>query len=110
MGGPMMGTAVADLQSPVLKQNNALLCLSEKAAALPAPGPCIRCGRCVRACPMGLMPSLIETAFKMKDVDELKALKVNLCIECGCCSYVCPAKRQLVVTNKLSKRLIAPKK
>ena len=59
---------------------------------------------------MGLMPSLIETAFKMKDVDELKALKVNLCIECGCCSYVCPAKRQLVVTNKLSKRLIAPKK
>ena len=56
------------------------------------------------------MPSLIETAFKMKDVDELKALKVNLCIECGCCSYVCPAKRPLVVTNKLSKRLIAPKK
>ena len=46
----------------------------------------------------------------MKDVDELNALKVNLCIECGCCSYVCPAKRQLVVTNKLSKRLIAPKK
>ena len=56
------------------------------------------------------MPSLIETAFKMKDVAELKALKVNLCIECGSCAYVCPAKRQLVVVNKLSKAMIAPKK
>ena len=52
----------------------------------------------------------IKNAEQMKDIDELKALKVNLCIECGCCAYACPAKRQLVVVNKLSKRLIAPKK
>ena len=56
---------------------------------------------------MGLMPSLIETAFKMKDVDELKALKVNLCMECGCCSFGCPAHRPLVQTNKLAKAKLA---
>ena len=109
-GGPMMGFAMFDLNVPVTKTSSSILAMTKDEVAENEPTPCIRCGRCVRACPMGLMPSLIETAFKMKDVDELKALKVNLCIECGCCSYVCPAKRQLVVTNKLSKRLIAPKK
>ena len=110
MGGPMMGTPLFDMSYPLVKNNNAMLAFTKEDVPLYDPSACIRCGRCVRACPMGLMPSLIETAFKMKDVDELKALKVNLCIECGCCSYVCPAKRPLVVTNKLSKRLIAPKK
>ena len=110
MGGPMMGTPLYDVNYPMVKNNNAILAFKKADVPVVQETACIRCGRCVRACPMGLMPSLIETAFKMKDVDELKALKVNLCIECGCCSYVCPAKRSLVVTNKLSKRLIAPKK
>ena len=71
---------------------------------------CIRCGRCVRACPMSLMPAAIETAYKLKKEDDLKALKVNLCIECGFFSFVCPSHRPLVVTNKMAKRMIAPKK
>ena len=110
MGGPMMGTPLYDVNYPLVKNNNALLAFAKADVPHYEETACIRCGRCVRACPMGLMPSLIETAFKMKDIDELKALKVNLCIECGCCAYACPAKRQLVVVNKLSKRLIAPKK
>ena len=110
MGGPMMGTPLYDVNYPLVKNNNALLAFAKADVPHYEETACIRGGRCVRACPMGLMPSLIETAFKMKDIDELKALKVNLCIECGCCAYACPAKRQLVVVNKLSKRLIAPKK
>ena len=110
MGGPMMGTPLYDVNYPLVKNNNALLAFAKADVPKIQETACIRCGRCVRACPMGLMPSLIETAFKMKNIDELKALKVNLCIECGCCAYACPAKRSLVVVNKLSKRLIAPKK
>lgn len=103
MGGPMMGTAVADLKSPVLKQNNALLCLSEKAAALPAPGPCIRCGRCIEACPMGLSPVEIAGAFQKGNVEALDEMMVDLCIGCGCCTFVCPAKRPVCQTMNLAK-------
>ena len=108
MGGPMMGFAVPTLDYPVLKNNNAILAFSaEKTAEAEAPEtPCIRCARCVNACPLGLMPAAIEKAFNAGDVDALKALKVNLCMECGCCAYVCPAKRNLVSVNRLAKKMI----
>lgn len=110
MGGPMMGIALYDLNYPLVKNNNALLVFGAKEAKVYEETACIRCGRCVRACPMSLMPAAIETAYKLEKTEELKALKVNLCIECGCCSYVCPAKRHLVVTNKMAKKMIAPKR
>lgn len=110
MGGPMMGITIYSDELPMTKNNNAMLAFGAQAAKVYEETACIRCGRCVRACPMNLMPAAIETAYKLKKVDELKALKVNLCIECGCCSYVCPAHRSLVVTNKMAKRLIAPPK
>lgn len=93
MGGPMMGTAVADPAFPVLKQNNALVAFGPAAAALPAPGPCIRCGNCINACPMGLSPVEIAGAYTKNDGEMLDKLMVDLCIGCGTCSYVCPAKR-----------------
>lgn len=106
MGGPMMGIAVPDLNYPVVKNNNAILAFDEAQSKEPAETPCIRCGKCVSACPFDLMPAGIEKAFLAGNVDKLKELKVNLCMECGCCAYVCPAKRRLVMTNRLAKTMI----
>ena len=108
MGGPMMGFAVPTINYPVLKNNNAILAFSaaKTAEAEKPETPCIRCARCVNACPFSLMPAAIEKAYKAGNVDTLKALKVNLCMECGCCAYVCPAKRNLVSVNRLAKKMI----
>ena len=106
MGGPMMGIAVIDDKQPLIKNNNAILALNKQDAALLQPTACIRCGRCVRACPFRLMPAAIEKAYQAKDVEALKKLKVMNCMECGCCSYSCPAKRDLVGVNRLSKKMV----
>jgi len=102
-GGPMMGIAVPDLNQPIMKNTNAILAMNRDDALPPEPTACIRCGRCVRHCPLKLMPTDIETAFELDRIDSLIELKVNLCMECGCCSYICPARRPLVQTNKLAK-------
>jgi len=106
-GGPMMGVALDSLDYPLLWQNGSFLALDEKDAKLPEPGPCIRCGRCVEACPMNLMAFQITKAYRARDLDTLKAIRADLCIECGCCAYVCPAKRDMVTSNKLAKRFMA---
>ena len=106
-GGPMMGISVPDLDQPVLKATNATLAFSAKDALLPEPSACIHCGKCVDACPFGLMPVELDQAFENKDIERLKKLKINLCVECGCCAFTCPAKRQLVQSHKLAKALVA---
>ena len=105
-GGPMMGIAIPDVSMPVVKTTNAVLALNKKDAAVPEETVCIRCGRCMRNCPMKLMPVEIETAYRSGKPEWLDMHKVNLCLECGCCAYVCPAKRQLTHTMKLSKRML----
>lgn len=102
-GGPMMGISVPSPDSPVLKNTNAILAFGKAAATAPRTTACIHCGRCVNHCPLGLVPTEIEKAYKAKSGELLEKLQVNLCMECGCCSYICPAKRPLVQTNKLAK-------
>jgi len=102
-GGPMMGIAVPDMYQPVMKNTNAILAFDEKDAVPPKPTACIRCGRCIKHCPLRLMPTEIETAFELDKVEDLISLKVNICMECGCCSYICPARRPLVQVCKLAK-------
>lgn len=104
LGGPMMGIAQFSLELPVTKQTNAITILSE-AQRLPEESPCIRCGRCVEACPMSLLPVQIERCTLNKDVAGLKKLNVSACMECGCCAFVCPAGRRLVQAMKEAKRL-----
>ena len=77
------------------------------------PTDCIRCGRCVAACPMQLMPTKLEQASQRKDVETLNSLNIMTCMECGCCSFSCPAGRRLVQAIRLGKsyvRRAAPKK
>ncbi|MBE6731547.1 MAG: electron transport complex subunit RsxC [Ruminococcaceae bacterium] len=102
-GGPMMGIAVPDLSAPILKNTNAIIALNKKDSVTPEPTECIRCGKCLLHCPFSLQPVKIAAAYNAKDGAELKNLKVNLCMECGCCSFICPARRPLVQTNRLAK-------
>ena len=104
-GGPMMGMCIYDLNTPVIKTNNAILALKKDKKEVHT--NCIRCGRCINACPVGLMPTELEKAYQQKDADRLKTLKVNLCMNCGSCSYVCPAKRNLAETNQLAKMFVS---
>lgn len=103
MGGPMMGIAVPDLDQPIVKNNNAIIALNEKDATPAEETDCIRCGKCVYACPLNLMPAALEKAYDARNVESLVANDVNLCMNCGCCSYVCPAKRNLAQKNQLAK-------
>lgn len=103
MGGPMMGTALYTDDFPLLKNNNAILALSENQVSTIKNNPCIRCGRCVDNCPMKLSPAEIQVAFEHSDVDALKQLGAANCIECGSCTYVCPAKRSITQMMRLSK-------
>ncbi len=106
MGGPMMGMAIPTDENPIVKNTNGILAFDEKDAILPKETECINCGRCVATCPLSLMPNRISRAYKIKDVEQLNALDIRTCMECGCCSYVCPAKKDLVGTNKLAKALV----
>lgn len=100
-GGPMMGMCLPSADYPVIKTMNAVLALP--AAAPHAETACIRCGRCIQACPLRLMPTELEKAYNRRDAAALRRLRVDLCMLCGCCSYVCPAHRPLAESNGLAR-------
>jgi len=109
MGGPMMGTALSDLDVPVTKLTSSLLALSESTVAV-RKYPCINCGVCVRVCPLRLIPSRMAKFVEKENIDD--AVKWNLmeCTECGTCAYACPAKINLVQFFKMGKNKVLAKR
>lgn len=108
-GGPMMGIAQYSIDVPVIKGTSGILVLPEDRIALKNPKPCIKCARCVDACPMNLLPLFISAYSLKNDFDKCKEYHALDCIECGSCSYVCPSKRPLVESIRLAKREILRK-
>lgn len=104
-GGPMMGFAMFDLNVPITKTSTALLALTKDEVSAMEPGPCINCGRCVEVCPGRVIPSRL--ADYAERFDEKAFLENNgmECCECGCCSFICPAKRPLTQEIKSMRKL-----
>ena len=102
-GGPMMGVAQCTEDVPVTKLMSGLVLMNADEARGLDEGPCIRCGACVRECPAGLMPCLINLASNKEMWLETKAYDAADCVECGMCSYVCPANRRLTPSIKRAK-------
>lgn len=99
-GGPMMGMALFDLNVPIGKTSSALLCLTRDAVAEMEPSACIRCGRCVAACPSSLVPQKMMEYAEANNVEGFIDINGTECYQCGSCTYVCPAKRQLTQAFK----------
>lgn len=102
-GGPMMGKAIMDTSAPTVKTTSSILVMNEKEAKRQEPTPCIRCGKCVDACPMGLEPVLLSTLCSQDKWEEAEKECVMDCIECGCCLFTCPANRPLLDMIRVGK-------
>lgn len=103
IGGPMMGAAISTLDFPVTKGTNGILLLSKKFSIKTDYEPCIRCGKCVSACPMNLLPNMLGQLSSFNKFDLLDDYYISDCMECGSCAYICPANRPLLQWIKLGK-------
>ena len=105
-GGPMMGRAMVNLDSPVTKGCSGITVMSEQDARRREASQCIKCAKCVSACPMGLEPYFLSKMTQKKNWDELEARMITSCIECGCCQSTCPAYLPLLDWVRLGKQTV----
>ena len=102
-GGPMMGKAVINTDVPTAKGSSGILIMNNKEARRGEPQPCIRCAKCVSACPMGLEPFLLATVSSLGDFEKVEKEDIMSCIECGSCQFTCPSNRPLLDYIRLGK-------
>ena len=105
-GGPMMGKALLSLDVPMTKGSSGLLLMTDKEARRATPNPCIRCAKCVSACPMGLEPYLLSKMSANGDWEGAEKNDVVSCIECGSCQFTCPSNRPLLDMIRLGKTTV----
>ena len=105
-GGPMMGRTQADLTTPVTKGTNAIVALTAADNGEDPHPTCIRCGKCVAVCPMGLQPLYLYRFSRCQDREMLRHYSILDCIECGCCAYTCPGKLPIVAAIREGKPLV----
>ncbi len=105
-GGPMMGMAMYDLNTPITKTSSSILAMSEDEVEKSEPTNCIRCGRCATVCPSHLVPQMMAQAVERDDKEAFQKLNGMECYECGTCTFVCPAKRRLTQLFKQARREI----
>lgn len=105
-GGPLMGTALFSLDIPAIKDTSGIVCLSAAETSIDQEQNCIRCGRCVSSCPMGLLPNKLNSLVLKRNYEEFEKLNGLNCIECGACSFVCPSKRNLTQSCKEGKKQV----
>ena len=110
LGGPMMGPAAARLDVPILKGTSGITVMSKAEVVEKQEVACIRCSRCVDHCPLNLVPTRIAHAVKARDLETAADYDLEACIECGCCTYVCPSKIPLIQYLRSGKNMIARKK
>jgi electron transport complex protein RnfC len=106
LGGPMMGMAQKSLEAPILKGCSGVLCLDRASAVPQRELPCIRCGRCLEACPMFLNPARLTQLIRAEHVEELEAHHLNSCFECASCSFACPSRIPLVQWLRMGKAML----
>lgn len=105
-GGPMMGKALVNTEVPICKGSSGVLIMSGKDARRGEAEPCIRCAKCVSACPMGLEPYLLATCSAKKMWDKVEAEEITSCIECGSCQFTCPSNRPLLDLVRMGKQTV----
>jgi len=106
VGGPMMGIAHHTLDTPVTKGMSGVLLYSKSESKVTEPTVCVRCGKCVQVCPMGLMPGILADMVDAGKCELAQRDHILDCIECGCCAYICPANRRIVQSIRLGKNEI----
>ncbi|MDZ7625781.1 MAG: electron transport complex subunit RsxC [Ignavibacteriaceae bacterium] len=106
VGGPMMGVAQFDLHAPVMKATSGILVLTKDEVAENPETPCLRCGQCVGACPLNLMPTKLARYSQLQKYEEAEGADITVCMECGTCAYTCPANIPLVQWIRLGKQKV----